>query len=200
MTRRLILIFGVLFVGLIALRLAKGGHHDGVPGPLDASFVSGGSLTMDLSAGNYHIRPTDNDHVTVTFTDNITDARRGSIYFDASKSPAALEVDIPGKSRSVDIGVPRKTNIQINLTAGNLHLSGIEGSKDVQCNAGNLQIEVGEKEQYGPVYLSVASGNIQARPWNAHRSGLFRSFNTTGQGKYGLRVHADAGNIVVSAQ
>ena len=197
MLRKIIFIFLFLIAALVAIGLVKGGRHDGVPGPIDREFVSGGSVVMDLSAGEYRISPTNNDHLTVTFRG---DSSRTHVFFDPSKTPAVLEVDGPSNNFRADIGVPAKTNLEVNLTAGVVRLNGVEGSKNVMCNACEMTLDVGAKEQYGPVYASVASGNLEARPWFVHKGGLMRSFSTQGPGKYALRAHADAGNVVITSK
>lgn len=200
MLRKIIFIFIVLVVALISIRVVKGRRHDGVPGPIDRAFVSGGSIAMDLSAGSYRISSTSDDHVTVKFRDE-SDREEGHthVFFDSNKMPAVLEIHVP-KNSSIDIGVPAKTNLQVNLTAGVVRLSGVEGSKDVMCNACSMALDIGPKEQYGPVYASIASGNLQARPWSVHKAGLMRAFSTQGPGSYGLRAHADAGNMVITSR
>ena len=185
MARKLILVFVFLICALIAIRLVNGGRHNGPPGPLDQTFVSGGSIVMYLGAGEYRIVPTTDDHVTVDFrTRYARDISRTHVYFDATRVPAVLEVSGRSNGMHVDIGVPAKTSVDVNLTAGRLRLTGVEGSKSVSCNACALVLDVGAKEQYGPVYASVMTGNLQASPWSVHTGGLLRSFSTHGPGSY----------------
>lgn len=201
MARKLILIFVFLVCALIAIRIVKGGRRDGLPGPLDRAFVNGGSIVMDLSAGDYRIVPTADDHVTVDFRARYSrDVSRTHVYFDPARTPAVLEISGRSNNMHVEIGVPAKTSVEVNLTAGRLRLAGVEGSKSVSCHACELVLDIGAKEQYGPVDASVITGNLQASPWSVHTGGLLRSFSIRGPGSYSLRAHADAGNVVITSR
>ncbi len=165
----------------------------------DIPFVQGGTVLMDLEAANYKIIPSTNDHITVFYDSKRYNSGTKLISAGVKGSNANLHVQTPsGNGVTVEIAVPAKTSLYIRLTAGNLVVDGIEGSKDIDANAGNLSIDVVNAKQYGPVNASVTTGNLSAQPWSVHKGGLFRSFKTRGSGKYGLRAHVSAGNLTLT--
>jgi hypothetical protein len=93
------------------------------------------------------------------------------------------------------IEIPRNVNLNVRLTAGKLVIDRIEGDKDIESNAGELQINVGKADDYRSVHASVNAGEIDASAFRAQKGGLFRSFDSKGPGIYRLRVHVGAGQI-----
>jgi hypothetical protein len=83
------------------------------------------------------------------------------------------------------------------MTAGDLTMGEIKGDKDIEMNAGNLQISVGNANDWGEVDASVTAGNVDAIPFQAAKGGLFRSLDWKGPGKYRLHVHVMAGNVTL---
>jgi hypothetical protein len=83
----------------------------------------------------------------------------------------------------------------VRLTAGNLEIAGIKGDKDIEANAGNLNINVGSSNDWGDVDASVTAGDIHAPAFQAAKGGLFRSLSWKGPGKYRLHAHLTAGDI-----
>jgi hypothetical protein len=165
----------------------------------DIPFVPGGTVAMELHGADYRVIPSANDHITITYRTNPMNVGNTSIRAGVKGSHASVIVETPsGNGIHVEIGVPAKTNLVARMTAGNLVINGVEGSKDVEANAGNVVLDVVNANQYGPVYASVTSGNLSADPWSTHKGGLLRSFSTNGPGKYGLRVHVGAGNLTLT--
>ena len=95
------------------------------------------------------------------------------------------------------IDVPARSDIEIDLTAGDLDVRGIEGNKRVESWAGDVRIEVGRPDQYRSVEASVRAGDLNARPFNVSKGGLFRSFSWKGSGPYSLAVKLFAGDLTL---
>ena len=95
------------------------------------------------------------------------------------------------------IDVPARSDIDVDLTAGDLEVRGIEGNKRIESWAGDVSIEVGRPEQYRSVNASVRAGDLNARPFNVSKGGLMRSFSWTGQGNYSLAVKLFAGDLTL---
>ena len=111
-------------------------------------------------------------------------------------SRATVRTETPWKDGpTIRIELPRRTNLIVRLTAGDLKISGIEGSKDVSARAGDVSIDVGPREQYRYVKASVTVGDLTADAFNVNQDGLFRSFEWTGKGQYELRAHLMAGDL-----
>jgi hypothetical protein len=163
---------------------------------IERAFVSGGTVDLDLSAGDYDIVASPDNRIRVTLT------RRGKnnpeAYVDVvvKGSRATIETDGPmNEGLDVRIELPRRTNIVLNLSAGDLKISDIEGSKDVSMRAGDASIAVGPREQYRHVSASIRIGDLNAEPFNVRKEGFFRSFEWNGTGRYDLRAHLTVGDL-----
>ncbi len=201
----LALIVAVVVVGLALLPLprtrpaaANINTNQATSSPVEFEFMQGGTVALDLEAGNYDIVPSSDNKVTIKYDlFGNTSTRSVRIGSGVNGRNARVVIESPANGFHAEIAVPDKSNLYVRLTAGNLNIDGIEGSKDVEGRAGNLTIDVGDPAQYGPVYASVSSGNIQAHAWSTQKSGLMRSFHMSGPGHYGLRAHIGAGNLVL---
>jgi hypothetical protein len=167
---------------------------------LERAFAPGGHIKMDLSAGDYRIEPSRDNQIRMNWS--VRDAWRLSrtdVRADVRGSEASLMTDGSGNGFRVRIEVPRQSNLHVRLTAGELTLRGIEGDKDVELHAGELDLDVGRAEDYGRVDAGIWAGELDASPFRVAKEGLFRSFRWTGQGKYRLHAHLKAGEIRMRA-
>jgi hypothetical protein len=167
--------------------------------PIDKAFAKGGTVVMRLSAGDYRISGTADDKIRVDWrVDRASDADTVKARVDVSGTRAVVETS-GAKHGGVHytIDIPSRSDIEVDLTAGDLEVRGIEGSKRVESWAGDLSIEVGRPEQYRSVEASVRAGDLSARPFNVSKGGLFRSFTWTGKGPYSLRVKLVAGDVTL---
>jgi hypothetical protein len=117
---------------------------------------------------------------------------------DVKGSEARIITDGPMNHFRVDIQVPQRADLYIRLTAGELRLDRVEGNKDVELHAGELRIDVNRADDYHTVDASIWAGEIHADPFNAHKEGLFRSFDWKGHGPYKLHAKAKAGEVWLS--
>ena len=166
---------------------------------IERAFPAGGKIRMDLSAGEYRIEAGPDDKLRIDWTSDERRRRRSSVRTEVRGNEATLITDGPSRRFRVRIEVPRRSDLNVRLTAGDLTLRGIEGDKDVELHAGELDIDVGRPEDYRRVEATVWAGEIHALPFNVTKEGLFRSFNRTGQGKYNFRAHLKAGELRMSA-
>ena len=83
----------------------------------------------------------------------------------------------------------------IHLAAGDMHLGEIVGNKDISSHAGDLDINVGNANDYGRVEASVTVGDLNAVVFEASKGGFFRSFHCQGKGKYVPCAHVAAGDL-----
>ena len=162
--------------------------------PAEKDFVSGGKIEMTLESGDYHIRASSDNRIHVHW--NEASAKGVRVKLTANGKSAELRVEnTPHNNFHATIEVPALTDVRVRLTAGNLEMSGIKGDKDIEANAGNLNISVGSSNDWGDVDASVTAGDLHAPAFKAATGGLFRSFKWKGPGKYRLRVHLTAGDI-----
>lgn len=161
----------------------------------ERKFLSGGTVRLDLAAGEYEVVASKDDRIRVSWDDHGKDAKV-SLRIDVQASKATVRTETPWKDGpTIRIELPRRTNMIVRLTAGDLKIEGIEGSKDVSAHAGDVIISVGKREQYRYVKASVTVGDLTVDAFNVNKDGLFRSFEWTGKGQYELRAHLMAGDL-----
>lgn len=168
---------------------------------LERGFVANGRISMDLSAGEYRI--TGNPENRIRMTWSVRNAGRLSSVMaraDVRGSEARIVTDGPSNNFKVDIQVPSKADLYVRLTAGELRLDRVEGSKDVELHAGEMRIDVNRAEDYHSVDASIWAGEIHADPFNVRKDGLFRSFDWKGNGPYRLHARLKAGEVWLSAK
>ena len=215
-----LLVVGAFIAGVVAFQSRDRGEIAGAagvgmePGSVSASatttsnalddmierpFPAGGRIAMDLSAGEYRIEASQEDKIRVSWTSEERRRRRPMIQAEVHGNEAKLVTDGPSRRFHVRIEVPRRSDLHVRLTAGDLALRGVEGDKDVELHAGELDIDVVRPEDYRRVEATVWAGELQAAPFNVMKEGLFRSFTVSGQGKYRFRAHLKAGELRLSS-
>lgn len=168
------------------------------PGPtVEKTFVSGGRITMELKAGDYTIKPADTNVVRVSWNRTSYEGKdRVRVSVDTKDSNATVRVeDTPHNNFHAVVEVPRSCDLYIHLTAGDINIGDITGSKDVESRAGDMNIDISEPNDYAHVHASVVAGDINASAFHGAKSGLFRSFNWNGPGTRTLKVHLWAGDL-----
>ena len=156
-------------------------------------FAAGGTIDMQLEAGGYEVRAAAGNQIGVTVSGNIGNAK---VELSADGARADLKVkDTPRNNFHATIEVPTSADLVVRLGAGDLVMADITGNKDVENNAGNITIAVGDAKNYSSVDASVKAGDINAAPFGGSKSGLLQHFTWAGDGKYKLRANLGAGNL-----
>lgn len=171
---------------------------DGPTPPLSTirQFSSGGTIHMDLSAGDYSIVASGEDKIHVT----------GSCHDPDAEAPLRADIRVQGGDAKIITGgphnnshftieVPRHSNLVIRLSAGNLEIGRIEGDLDVSSHAGDVNIAVGSATEYRSVTASVYAGDVTAPSFGESKSGLFRSLHWSGNGTHKIYAHVGAGDL-----
>lgn len=162
--------------------------------PVEKDFVSGGKIEMTLESGDYKIRASSDNRIHVRW--NEASSKGVQVKLTTSGKSADVRVEnTPHDNFHAIIEVPALADVRIRLTAGNLEMAGIKGDKNIELNAGNLDVSVGSSSDWGDVDASVTAGDIHAPAFQAAKGGLFRSLSWKGPGKYRLHVHLMAGDI-----
>lgn len=187
-------------VGMLPFVAAPGQSSDRagrVSDALERPFASGGRVRMDLSAGEYRIEGATENRVRVEWTVRDPDQLwRVKARADVRGSQATIETDGPNRNGiHAVIRVPAKTDLEIKLSAGEIFIAGIDGHKDVELYAGEVNVDVGRVADYRSVDASVWAGEIDAPAFSGSKGGLFRSFDWNGSGPYRLRVSLWAGEV-----
>jgi hypothetical protein len=190
-----ILLFQVPSFAQNKLDVADLAHH-----PIETDFPSGGKLELHIRSAEIHITGSDEDKVVVRAGGKLggdsTDIHARFEHFDRS---GKLNVEGgPNNEVSITVQVPKHSDLAVHIFAGDVEIKDIKGNKNVDLNAGNLTIDVGDAADYFHVDASVTTGNIAAAPFGESRGGLFRSFEKSGNGKYKLVAHVGAGNLTLN--
>src|SRR5687768_2500008 len=144
---------------------------------IERQFVSGGTVRLDLSAGDYDIVASPDDRIRITLTERGRDDPDAYVELDVKGSQATIETDNSfDDGLAVRIELPRRTHIVLKLSAGDLKIEGIEGSKDVSARAGDVTIAIGARDQYRLVNASIRIGDLNVEPFDVNKGGFFRSF------------------------
>ena len=106
-----------------------------------------------------------------------------NFILDASDDEWQEKLKISGPHNDIHytVELPSRLDIIVRLSAGDLNVSGMVGSKDIELHAGDLNLHVGEPADYANVDLSVLVGDLNAGPWGA-KSGIGRAFSS-GEGR-----------------
>jgi len=161
----------------------------------DKAFVTGGKVDVHLDAGDYEVRAAPDNRVRVTMTGNT-----GSATVEVAIAGAHADVTVKGTSHTnfkCVIEVPKVSDVAIRLSAGDLTVGEIAGSKDIESTAGDLRIAVGRLDDYGKVDASVKIGDLSPGPFGGSKKEGFvsQSVNWSGTGKYTLRASLGAGDL-----
>ena len=160
---------------------------------IEKQFASGGKIEMQLNGGAYEIRPAAGNRIRFTSSGNIGNVKT-DLMTDGSHATLIVK-DTPHNNFTGVIEVPGAADLTVRLTGGELQMSAIKGNKDIQSTGGNMEISVGDPNDYASVDASLKAGNLEAGPFGEAKSGLFPHFTWSGPGKYKLRVDLGAGNL-----
>ncbi|HTH01389.1 MAG TPA: hypothetical protein VL882_14060 [Vicinamibacterales bacterium] len=176
---------------------AKNTSSDAATTPAaDKPFVAGGKINVDLDGGGYEIKTADDNHIRVAVGGNTGDTK---VDVTVNGSSADVKVkNTPHNNFRAIVEVPATADVVVRLSGGELKMEAITGNKDVESYAGNVQIAVGNPDDYASVDAAVKAGDLNASPFGGSKSGLLQEFTWSGKGKYTLRAHLGAGNLVLA--
>jgi hypothetical protein len=166
--------------------------------PFEVDLPYDQKLTLDLRSGDYRVSASTGEKISVRTTgDRAEKGRDMSLSFKHMNSHAELQITggPTNNGPSVEIAVPKSSNLIVRMPFGDLNIEGVSGDKDVEMHAGDLNIEVGNPADYAHVDASVGAGDISAGPFGENKDGLFRSFEKSGPGRYRLHAHIGAGDL-----
>jgi hypothetical protein len=161
-------------------------------------FSRGGTIRMTLAAGDYRISGRLEERIRLSWRADRPE-QAATLKADAEIRGNTALIATTGFRNGIhfSIDVPSRSDIDVDLSAGNLDIRGIEGNKKVESWAGDVGIDIGQPEQYRQVDASVRAGDLSARPFNVSKGGLLRSFTWTGKGPYTLHVKLFAGDLTL---
>ena len=170
--------------------------------PTTMSFAAGGAIRMKLNKGDIEVVGGDSDTVSVSWTSDTADDDRGvRVRLEQPvANEASVFLDGPGDRIRYRIEVPRRSDVAIHMRAGELKVRGIVGSMDVDLIAGEMELRLSDPHRYRSVAASVTAGELDAKPWQTDKAGLWRSFKLSGEGDYDLRARLIAGQLTIRAE
>ena len=94
-----------------------------------------------------------------------------------SGSDAWVSVRGPDNSGfRVTVKVPSRSDLTVDLSAGEIHVAGVEGNKDIESYAGEVHVDVGRAQDYRRVHASVWAGEIKASAFKTSTGAEIRFF------------------------
>jgi hypothetical protein len=167
--------------------------------PFEVDFASDQKLRIDVRSGDCRIVGSDTHKISVRVDAKGADkARDVTVNFKHFANRGDLRIyGGPRNDVQITIEIPKDSGVFARMPFGNLTLEGISGDKDVELHAGDLTISVGDAADYGHVDASILTGDLEAHPFGESHSGLFRSFQKSGTGRYKLHAHLGAGDLTL---
>jgi hypothetical protein len=161
----------------------------------DKPFVAAGKIDLDLDGGGYEIKAAADNHIRVA----VSDTRTTKVDVAIAGSQANVKIkDTPHSNFHAIVEVPTTSDVVVRLSGGELKIDAVTGNKDVESYAGNVRIAVGDPNDYAQLDAAVKAGELDASPFGGSKSGLMQEFAWSGHGKYTLRAHLGAGNLVLT--
>jgi hypothetical protein len=162
----------------------------------DKAFVSGGKVDIHLEAGDYDVRASRDNHVRVTLSGDMGNAVAEIVVKGTTADVVVRKTPNSSKSFHAVIEVPKVSDVAIRLSAGDLDVDEITGSKDIETRAGDVKIAVGSVDSYSKVDASVGIGDLSPGPFgDAKGSFLSKSVNYAGKGTHTLRARLTVGDL-----
>jgi hypothetical protein len=166
--------------------------------PIEKAFAQGGSVRLNLSASDYKISGQESNKIRIAWrADRPEDAAKVRADISVTGTKAVIATGGFRDGLHFTIELPARSDLDVDLAAGDLDIRRIEGSKTIDTWAGDVSVDVGSPDQYRNVEASVRAGDLRASPFKVSKSGLLRSFRWTGQGRYSLNIKLFAGDLTL---
>ena len=155
-------------------------------------------LEIELGSGDYQIVASASDSIAVVYDDhNAEAARKVEVQIGSGHGQNHLKIVGPKANFHAVIEVPRKIDLRVRMSAGGLRIGDVEGNKDIEIVAGNLELNSLHPQDYAQADFSVRIGDVYAPLFIIAKSGFWRSFKTAGTGKYRLHAHVGVGDMTL---
>ena len=155
-------------------------------------------LDIELGSGDYQVVASASDSIAVVYEEGKTESPdKVHVQISSGHGQNFLKIAGPKSSFHAVIEVPRKTDLRIRLGVGGLRVGNVEGNKDIEIRAGNLELNGLRPRDYAQADFSVRIGDVNAPIFKNVKSGVWRSFKTVGPGKYHLHAHVGVGDLTL---
>ena len=199
MLRRTLLLACALGLAPVCLAQTKIEATDLVHHPFSADFASGRKLKLKIRSGDIRVVGTAEEKISVELSGRKAwDAGDVKVRFEQKSEMTELKVSGGPKSDLIiTVRIPANTDLYARIPAGEVHIEGITGNKDVEIHAGDLTVDIGDSADYLHIDASVYTGELDAIALGVNKGGLFRSLKKEGTGRYRLHAHVGAGQLTL---
>jgi len=168
---------------------------------MTAAFSSNGNLRLHIRSGDVRVEGSEGEKIVVSCQSRKSqDLRAVHISFTSSGKDGDLNISGgPHNDLQIVVQIPKRSNLWLRMPAGELHVKGVRGSKDVEVHAGDVTVDVGHPDDYDHVDASVNAGELDADAFHINKGGLFRSFSRSGPGNFRMHAHVGAGQLTLTA-
>jgi hypothetical protein len=188
------------FLLALSVSLACAQTHDGHERRYELRPDPNWPLNIELGSGDYQIVASASDSIAVVYDDGkLETPDKVHVQISSGHGQNFLKIAGPGSSFRAVIEVPRKTDLRVRMGVGGLRVGDVEGNKDIEVRAGNLQLNELRPMDYAHADFSVRIGDVNAPIFKNVRSGVWRSFKTVGPGKYHLHAHVGVGGLTLGS-
>jgi len=166
--------------------------------PFEAPLKSGAVLSIDSRSAEIQIVGTDQETIRISCTlKQPEQAKEIVLQFSEGKTSSKLRLKGgPTNNVSIRIEVPRATSLTIHAPAGELHVEGVSGDKDLDLHAGEITVSHVAGVEYKSVDASVGVGEVHVSAFGIEKGGFLRKFTKEiPGGKYRLHARVGSGSI-----
>lgn len=168
---------------------------------LGAPLGPNATLSIQSIPAGIEIVGTDQDAIRVSCSVDDTDNAR-EVQLQLTRTTAGSKLTVTGPHLNhgnlrVRIEVPRKTNLGLEMEAGEVTVGDVVGDKDLTLRAGAITVSSSHPSIYKDVNASVSIGDVKVSPGES-RGGFFRDVRKQNpNGQYRLHAHVTAGKILL---
>ncbi len=130
-------------------------------------FAPGGSIEFHMLAGDLRVVPVDEPRISIHYTMHSNHANfiaKVKPDFNVNGSKAVVRLEAPRDGDiDVELRVPAQADLYLRVFAGAITVGQIEGNKNVETRAGDIQIQLPEHPNYAWVDASTLAGVVSAR-------------------------------------
>lgn len=186
------------FLLALATSLTWGQTHSGHQRRYELRPDPNQPLEIDLGSGDYQIVASASDSIAVVYNEDGPEAtHKVQVQIGSGHGQNYLKIAGAKSTFHAVIEIPRKTDLRVRMSAGGLRVGDVEGNKDIEIRAGNLELNSLRPQDYAQADFSVRIGDVYAPLFKTVRSGFPRSFKTVGPGKYHLHAHVGVGDLTL---
>jgi hypothetical protein len=157
-------------------------------------------LDIELGSGDYQIVASASDSIAVVYDEAADAVRKVKVQIDSGHGQNHIKIAGEKSNFHAVIEVPRRTDLRVRMSAGGLSIGDVEGNKDIEIVAGNLELNSLRPQDYAQTDFSVRIGDVYAPLFKTAKTKLRQPFRTSGPGKYRLHAHVGVGDMTLRTE